>query len=115
MTDSLIGFLAGAAGGMGIGGGGILLLYLTAFCGIEQLSAQGTNLLFFLATAPVAVFFHFKNGFIKIKNAAVTAAFGIPGVFLGFFIAQNIGKDFLRVLFALLLIFIGARELFRKG
>ena len=46
--DMIIGFLAGFAGGLGVGGGGILLLYLTAFAGVEQLSAQGINLLFFL-------------------------------------------------------------------
>lgn len=115
MIEAIIGFLAGAAGGMGVGGGGILLLYLTAFSSAEQLSAQGTNLLFFLFTAPFALFGHAKNGFIKWKSAAFSAVFGILGVFLGFFLAQNLQSEVLRAFFGAFLVFVGLRELFRKG
>ena len=110
----LIGFLAGFAGGLGVGGGGILLLYLTAFAGTDQLSAQGINLLFFLPTAAAAIFLHFKNGFIKLKTALLSAAIGIPMVFLGYFIAESIDKTLLRAAFALLLLYIGTKELFKK-
>jgi len=113
--DSVIGFFAGAAGGMGIGGGGILLLYLTAFASAEQLSAQGANLVFFLSTAPFALAGHIKNHFVKWKSAAISVVFGIPGVFLGFYIAESINKTLLRGAFALLLLFIGIRELLRKN
>ena len=101
--DFIIGFLAGFAGGLGVGGGGILLLYLTAFTETS-----------FLPTAAAALFLHFKNGFIKTKTALFSVIFGIPGVFLGSFIAGNIDKTFLRFCFALLLLFIGTRELFKK-
>ncbi|MBR5311045.1 MAG: TSUP family transporter [Oscillospiraceae bacterium] len=114
LMDWFIGFLAGAAGGMGIGGGGILLLYLTAFSGIEQLSAQGINLVFFLGTAPAAIFWHIKNRFIKWKNAYISLVFGIPGVFFGFYIANCIDKTMLRLCFALLLLYIGLRGFLKK-
>ena len=113
--DILIGFLAGFAGGLGVGGGGVLLLYLTAFAGKEQLSAQGINLVFFLPTAAAALFLHFKNGFVKWKTALLAVLFGIPAVFLGFFIAKSIDESLLRLGFALLLLFIGLKELFRKS
>ena len=87
--DILIGFLAGFAGGLGVGGGGILLLYLTAFTETSQLSAQGMNLVFFLPTAAAALFLHFKNGFVKWKTALLSVLFGIPAVFFGFFIAKS--------------------------
>ena len=112
--DILIGFLAGFAGGLGVGGGGILLLYLTAFTKTDQLSAQGINLIFFLPTAAAALFLHFKNGYIKLKTAIFSVLFGLPAVFFGFFIAESIDKTLLRFCFALLLLIIGARELFRK-
>ena len=112
--DILIGFLAGFAGGLGVGGGGILLLYLTAFAGVDQLSAQGINLLFFIPTAAVAIILHFKNGYIKLKTALFSVLFGLPFVNFGFFIAESIDKTLLRLCFALLLLIIGARELFRK-
>lgn len=112
--DSVIGFFAGAAGGMGVGGGGILLLYLTAFAGTEQLSAQGINLVFFLPTAASALIMHIKNGFVKWRSAAIAVLCGIPGVFLGSYIAGSIDKTLLRGAFALLLLAIGLKELFRK-
>ena len=113
--DILIGFLAGFAGGLGVGGGGILLLYLTAFTETSQLSAQGINLVFFLPTAAAALFLHFKNGFVKWKTAILSVLFGIPAVFLGFFIAKSIDESLLRLGFALLVLFIGLKELFRKS
>ena len=112
--DSIIGFFAGAAGGIGVGGGGILLLYLTAFAGTEQLAAQGINLVFFLPTAASALVMHIKNVFVKWRSAAVSVLCGIPGVFFGSFIAGSIDKTLLRGAFALLLLGIGLRELFRK-
>lgn len=114
ISESIIGFLAGAAGGMGIGGGGILLLWLTAFAGTDQLSAQGTNLIFFLATAPAAIFWHIKNRFVRWRNAIVSVVFGIPGVFFGFYIANCIDKTLLRAVFALLLLYIGGREFLKR-
>ena len=39
---------SGILGAMGMGGGGILMIYLTVFAGLEQSLAQGINLLFFI-------------------------------------------------------------------
>lgn len=111
----ITGLLAGAAGGMGIGGGGILLLYLSAFSKIPQLTAQGINLVFFLPIAAAAIFIHIKNGFIKWKTAVVSVLAGIPGVFLGAFVAKNMEETLLRGIFAVFLLIIGMRELFGKA
>ena len=43
----IAGILSGIIGAMGIGGGGILIIYLTLFADMEQMAAQGINLLFF--------------------------------------------------------------------
>ena len=114
-VDMLVGFLAGAFGAMGVGGGGILLLYLTAFAGVDQLAAQGINLIFFLPAAAGAIFIHIKNGYIKWRSALVSVLFGIPGVFLGSYIAGSIDESLLRTVFALFLLILGGRELFAKG
>ena len=110
----LAGFLSGIAGGLGVGGGSVLLLYLTAFAGVEQLAAQGINLFFFLPVSFTALCGHIKNRFVKWKTAAVSAAFGIPGVLFGFYIAKSIDKTMLKWAFALFLLFVGTRELFKK-
>ncbi len=110
----IIGFLAGAFGAMGVGGGGILLLYLTAFAGTEQLEAQGINLIFFLPAVAGAIIVHLKNGYIKWRSALVSVLFGIPGVFLGSHIAGSIDESLLRTIFALFLLVLGCKELFAK-
>ena len=114
MLDFFIGVVSGICSAMGVGGGSILLLYLTAFAGYDQLSAQGINLVFFLPAALCALISHFKNGYVKWKSAAVAVILGIPGAFLGSYIAGNADKGALRTLFALFLLFIGIRELFAK-
>ena len=51
VIDILAGILIGTLTGMGIGGGGLLVIYLTAVRGMQQLSAKACNLLFFIFAA----------------------------------------------------------------
>ena len=60
-----IGLLTGILSGFGIGGGSLLLLYLTLFEGAGQYQAGGINLLYFLSCAPAALISHRKNGLIE--------------------------------------------------
>ena len=55
VIDILAGILIGTLTGMGIGGGGLLVIYLTAVRGMPQLSAQGCNLLFFIFAASASL------------------------------------------------------------
>ena len=107
--------LAGIAASMGVGGGAILLLYLTAFAGINQLTAQGINLIFFLPIAIIAVCIHAKNKLINYKSAVICIAFGFVGVWCGLWLTKIISEELLRKLFAILLIYMGLRELFAKN
>lgn len=49
----IVAFLTGITASMGLGGGFILVIYLTIFAQMPQLAAQGVNLIFFL---PIAAF-----------------------------------------------------------
>jgi uncharacterized membrane protein YfcA len=48
LVDILATLLIAVLSGMGVGSGGLMVLYLTLLRGAPQLSAQGFNLLFFL-------------------------------------------------------------------
>lgn len=111
----LAGFLSGALGAMGVGGGGILLLYLTAFAGTDVLKAQGVNLVFFLAAAAPALLIHEKNGFIRKKIALTFILSGVPGVFFGSFLAGFLPEKTLRIVFSLFLLVLGGKEFFGKS
>lgn len=105
---------AGLLGALGLGGGGVLLLYLTLWAGVGQLEAQGINLLFFLPTGLLAVVLHTKAGLISWRTALPAVATGVAGVFLGSYLAQAVGEAGLRKIFGLLVLILGIRELFAK-
>lgn len=112
---SIVGFLSGVIGAMGLGGGGVLLIYLTAFASVEQLTAQGINLLFFLPVGLSAIIIYSIKKQIRWKTVLLMWAGGILGAVLGFFIARFIGGALLSKLFACFLIVFGISRLFLKG
>lgn len=109
-----VSFASGLLGSLGMGAGAILLLYLRIYGGMEQLAAQGVNLIFFLPIAVLSILIHAKNRLIVWKAAAVCIAAGLPAVFLGVWLGNYMGGNLLSKLFAVMLLFIGIRELFQK-
>ena len=68
---------------------------MTLFLGVDQRTAQGINLLFFLPTALSALICHWKNGCLDrptLKNA-VSAA--VPAALLGAWIATAVDVELL--------------------
>ena len=63
----LAGLFSGILGGMGLGGGGILIIYLSLFTDIKQLTAQGINLLFFIPIGLIALTIYAFKKQIKWK------------------------------------------------
>lgn len=109
-----VSFFAAVFGAMGLGGGFVLLVYLTAFAGMGQFEAQGINLVFFIPIAVTALVIHSKNRLVLWKDSLVCICFGAVGVLLGFFIASWIGSDIVSWLFAAVVFFTGIKELFAK-
>lgn len=109
-----ISILAGAAGAMGIGGGSVFLLYLTAFAGLDQMKAQGINLVFFIPIAVIALIIHCKNHLVRWRTTLFCLLTGIPAVFVGYARGQLYGIRLLRKAFAVFLLLLGIKELFGK-
>lgn len=109
-----VSLISGLLGSLGMGAGAVLLLYLRVFGGVDQLPAQGINLIFFIPIAILSILLHAKNHLISWKAAGVCIAAGLPCVFLGFWLGNLAGGDLLSNLFAILLLVIGVRELFQK-
>ena len=107
-------FLAGALSGMGLGGGGILLVFLTAFSSIDQLTAQGINLIFFLPTGLVAVIVYVIKKQIEWKIVLKMWLYGVIGACGGYFMARAIETQYLSKIFAVFLIIFGIIILFSK-
>ncbi|MBR5156207.1 MAG: sulfite exporter TauE/SafE family protein [Clostridia bacterium] len=108
------GFAAGIISGMGIGGGTILIPALSIFLSIDQHTAQGVNLLYFIPTAVVALFVHIKNKAIDYKIAIPIIISGIAGAVGGSYLALVIHAKLLKKLFGGFLFFMGIYEICKK-
>lgn len=119
MTGWLIPLAVGAAtgvlSGFGVGGGTLLLVYLTAVAGVDQHLAQGINLLYFLPAGLLALPAHIKNGYVEKKALLPCIAAGLTCAALCAWAATGVEADLLRKLFGGFLILIGLRELLGRG
>lgn len=110
----LISVLSGALSGIGIGGGAILLIFMSVFLNMPQLKAQYINLIYFIPTAIVALIIHKKNKLIVFKIGLITAAFGIIGALIGSYIATMLDAGILKKIFGILLFYIGFQQLLKR-
>lgn len=111
MTEWILPFLCGLGASVisawGVGGGTLLLLVMTLFLGVDQRTAQGINLLFFLPTAASALLCHAKNGYLdkETLHSAVPAA--MAAALLGAWIATAVDVAILRRPFGIYLLLSG--------
>ncbi|MGM9632689.1 MAG: TSUP family transporter [Eubacteriales bacterium] len=98
--------------GMGIGGGGLLVIYLTLFESVEQIIAQGANLAFFIIAGTASTVFSARKGKIRWKNTLVMSACGLITSLLGVYIAGALHPDILKKIFGVMLIIGGGSSLF---
>ena len=106
----VLGFLAG----LGVGGGSLLMLWLTSVVNMDYAVAKTVNLLFFLPTALIATLFHKKRGAVNIRKVlpAIICACIAAAVFS--YIGKHMDTSLLKKLFGGILILTGLRELFYR-
>lgn len=106
MLEIFIGVISGIVGGLGMGGGTVLILFLSLFLNIEQHVAQSTNIIFFVPTAIAAIAVNLKNKNINLKIAIPICLWGIFGAFVGACISMKMNMNSLRKCFGVFLILI---------
>ena len=118
MTDWLLPFLcalgAGIISSWGVGGGTLLLLVMTLFLGIDQRTAQGINLLFFLPTAAGALLCHAKNGYLDKPTLKSAIPAAVLAAAAGAWLATAIDVELLRRPFGIYLLFSGLSLIWPK-
>lgn len=108
------GFCTGILSSWGIGGGTLLVLYMTAFAGIPQTYAQGINLLYFLPVTAGALRRYLKAELIDVNTWKLSALFGCLTAGASAYFAQFVEAALLRTLFGWLLLYMGVRELWQS-
>ena len=110
----LAGLFSGILGSMGLGGGAVLVIYLSVFANVKQLSAQGINLIFFIPIAIISVIIYSYKKQIKWRLTLKIAFGGILGAISGFMLTDFLGGKITSKIFGGLLILIGIKEIFAK-
>ena len=114
LIPTAVGFATGVLSGCGVGGGSLLMLYLTLLGGMGQYQAAGINLMYFIACAPAALAGHAKRGLIEKQAVLWCAGAGLPASVLAALTAAHLDTGLLRRAFGVFLLVIGAKELFTK-
>ena len=104
--------MSGILSAWGIGGGTLLLLIMTLFFHVEQQTAQGINLLFFLPTAFPALWIYRKKNFLHAPTIKLTAPWAALGAAIGAFTALYLESDILKKPFGLFLLLSGFSMLY---
>ena len=110
IAGTVLGFLSG----IGVGGGSLLMLWLTLVLGMEHTQARIINLLFFIPSAVIASVFRWKQGNLDIRKIIPAI---ISGCILAFFfslLSTRMDLSILKKLFGILLLATGLRELFYR-
>ncbi|MGA7340976.1 MAG: TSUP family transporter [Terracidiphilus sp.] len=110
----LLGFVVGAFSGIvGIGGGILFVPALIWLAKMDQLKAQGTSLGALLAPVGLLAFLeYYREGNADVRIAALLAGGFLAGGYSGAAGAQMIPEVWLRRIFAVKLVTVGARMFF---
>ena len=107
VIGSLLGFLTG----MGVGGGSLLILWLTLALGMDQATARGINLLFFLPASAICCAFRLRQGSLNLRNCLPAIVSGCIAAAVASWVSGWVDTALLRKPFGILLLATGLREL----
>ena len=110
MLNIFVGAVLGFLSGLGVGGGSLLLLWLTLVAGVSQETARVMNLQFFLPCAIIATAFRWKQSKPNWK-LILPAAAGVLGAALGNHLGPSLDRELLKKALGILFLLTGLREL----
>ena len=109
LVDMLVTFLIAVLSGLGIGSGGLLILYLTLVRHAPQVIAQGYNLLFFLFAAASSMCVHLSRRSIRLPAVALMISAGLPCSYFGAQLALRLPEGIMTRLFGIFLVLAGTQ------
>ena len=102
-----VAFIIAILSGLGVGGGGLFVVYLSLFTNTPQLQIQGTNLAFFLCCASASLIIHLRKRKIFALSVITMSLFGIIGAALGTSLSLSVNQMLLRKIFGAMLLASG--------
>ena len=111
----IAGLLSGLTASMGLGGGAVLIIYLTLFADVDRITAGGINLLFFIPISLLAVIIYAVRKEIKWKTVIPISLLGLLGAVAGMWLIDFLGNEWIGKIFGGILVIMGLKETFFKG
>lgn len=110
LAATVTGFLSG----IGVGGGSLLMLWMTLVVGMPHAQARVLNLIFFLPSAIIASVFRWKQGNLHFQKVLPAIIAGCISAAIFAFLSTRIDIEMIKKLFGILLLATGLRELFYR-
>ena len=110
----LAGLLTGFLAGLGVGGGSILILWLTIVAGIDQSIARSINLMFFITAAGAVSVLRWKKGTLPFRQLLPAMIAGCVAAVIFSYLRAWISTELVKKLFGCLLLVTGIKELFYR-
>lgn len=111
MLNVAVGTVLGFLSGLGVGGGSLLVLWLTLFVGMDAPHARCINLMFFVPCALISSLFRWKQGHLPLKKILLPMLLGCATAALCALLSGRIDDSLLKKLFGGLLLFTGVKEM----
>lgn len=110
LAGTALGFLSG----LGVGGGSLLILWLTLVLKLDAATAREINLMFFLPAAAVSCLFRWRQGVLDWKRVLPAIFAGCIAAVLGTLLSAGMDTEKMKKAFGILLLATGLREVFYK-
>ena len=111
MVNFLVGAALGFLSGLGVGGGSLLLLWMTLVLGADPAQARVMNLMFFLPSALIATAFRWRQSKPNWHHILPAAGAGLLGAVIGNLLSPILPRDLLKKAFGVLFLVSGVREI----
>jgi uncharacterized membrane protein YfcA len=107
VIDAIACAVVAALAGMGVGGAGLFVLYLTFLRGAGQLEAQASNLTLFVFASVASILTRLRNKELPYRLILAVSVLGVAGAALGALSAPHVPAQILRRVFGAMLLVTG--------
>lgn len=107
----VVGCVLGILSGLGIGGGSLLMLWLTVVLDMQPEQARLLNLMFFIPCALSASVFHLRQSRLPLRQTAAAIAAGLAGALLTGLWRDKMDTQLLKKALGVLFLLCALREL----
>lgn len=114
MIDFLVSCGVALLSGLGVGSGGLLVVFLTEYREVGQLFAQGVNLIFFIFSSGASTAVNLRSRNICYGAVTVMSVGGTVGAIVGALVASVLAPDLLRIGFGAMLLIGGIPSFIRS-